>query len=154
LAAGKRRICRAKGSSGESASRLSVVRGRARDGIGRDRCMPQSARGAPAKSLLPSRSCQIDEVVVGQAAAAVADRAPNRHRPSDAPPFRRAIRTTRRCQMLKCSAPIWDIRAGTVRWPAGASRFSRLSRLTRHRRFSLPTRSSQSPGCIVSRIGS
>ena len=34
--------------------------------------MPQSARGAPAKSLLPSRSCQIDEVVVGQAAAAVA----------------------------------------------------------------------------------
>ena len=68
--------------------------------------------------------------------------------------FRRAIRTTRRCQMLKCSAPIWDIRAGTVRWPAGASRFSRLSRLTRHRRFSLPTRSSQSPGCIVSRIGS
>ena len=68
--------------------------------------------------------------------------------------FRRAIRTTRRCQMLKCSAPIWDIRAGTVRWPAGASRFSRLSRPTRHRKFSLPTRSSQSPGCIVSRIGS
>ena len=53
--------------------------------------MPQSARGAPAKSLLPSRSCQIDEVVVGQAAAAVADRAPNRNRPSDAPPI-----TTRR----------------------------------------------------------
>ena len=62
--------------------------------------MPQSARGAPAKSLLPNRSCQIapaksllpsrccqiDEVVVGQAAA-VADRAPNRYRPSDAPPL-------------------------------------------------------------------
>jgi hypothetical protein len=49
--AGKRRICRANGSSGESASRLSAVRGLAWD--------DRSCQVALAKSLLPSRSCQI-----------------------------------------------------------------------------------------------
>jgi hypothetical protein len=84
LAAGKRRICRANGSSGESAARLSAVRGLAWDG--------RSCQVALANLLLPNRSCQIDEVIVAQpAAAAVADRAPNRNRPSDAPPI-----TTRR----------------------------------------------------------
>ena len=85
MAAGKRRICRANGSSGESAARLSAVRGLAWDG--------RSCQVALANLLLPNRSCQIDEVIVAQpAAAAVADRAPNRNRPSDAPPITTRVR--------------------------------------------------------------